>query len=269
MRDPGRPAGEADAGRVHEKKGGYRMSVEYLRQILTEGRNIVCLLGRALAMDGGCDFYREEYAYEIETKYGRSPGEIFSSSFYINRPKAFYQCYREEVLKKRGGPDESNYALKRMEDDGRLIGIITRGFFNHSRMVGCRNVIQLYGNIDANTCPHCGRVYNADYILEHTPLPCCEECGALIYPGIALRGEMLDNQQITRAADLIARAEILLVLGTSLQSNLGELVKYFHGKTLAVVNSREELSDYKADCFCLGNAAQVMGEAYPGHHPLG
>ena len=45
MRDPGRPAGEADAGRAREKKGGYRMSVEYLRQILTEGRNIVCLLG--------------------------------------------------------------------------------------------------------------------------------------------------------------------------------------------------------------------------------
>ena len=244
------------------------MSVEYLKQILTENREIVCLLGRSPAIAGGCDFYREEYAYEIETKYGRSPGEIFSSSFYINRPRAFYECYREELLKKRGGPDECNYALKRMEDDGRLLGIITRGFFNHSRMVGCKNVIQLYGNIDANTCPHCGKVYSADYILEHKPLPYCEACGALIYPGIALRGEMLDNLRITKAADLIARAQVLLVLGTSLHSNLGELVKYFNGRILAVVNSEEEFSDYKADCFCRGNVAEIMGEAYPGHHPL-
>ena len=80
---------------------------------------------------------------------------------------------------------------------------------------------------------------------------------------------MLDNQQITRAADLIARAEILLVLGTSLQSNLGELVKYFHGKTLAVVNSREELSDYKADCFCLGNAGPGHGRGLSGPSPSG
>lgn len=64
------------------------MSVEYLKRILTENSGIVCLLGRAPAIKGGCDFYREDYAYEIETKYGRSPGEIFSSSFYRNRPKA-------------------------------------------------------------------------------------------------------------------------------------------------------------------------------------
>ena len=58
------------------------MSVEYLKKILTENSGIVCLLGRAQAIAGGCDFYREDYAYEIETKYGRSPGEIFSSSFF-------------------------------------------------------------------------------------------------------------------------------------------------------------------------------------------
>ena len=79
---------------------------------------------------------------------------------------------------------------------------------------------------------------------------------------------MLDNQQITRAADLIARAKVLLVLGTGLTSNLGSLVRYFQGNLLAVVNSREELSDYKADCFCERNAAEIMAQAYPGNHPL-
>ena len=105
-------------------------SVEYLRRILTEnsGRSSACWAG-AQAIAGGCDFYREDYAYEIETKYGRSPGEIFSSSFFRNRPKAFYECYREELLKKRGGPDECNYALKRMEDDGMASGNCHQGIF--------------------------------------------------------------------------------------------------------------------------------------------
>ena len=56
--------------------------------------------------------------------------------------------------------------------------------------------------------------------------------------------------------------------GTGLTSNLGSLVRYFQGNLLAVVNSREELSDYKADCFCEGNAAEIMAQAYPGNHPL-
>ena len=64
-------------------------------------------------------------------------------------------------------------------------------------------------------------------------------------------------------------AKVLLVLGTGLTSNLGSLVRYFQGNLLAVVNSREELSDYKADCFCEGNAAEIMAQAYPGNHPPG
>ena len=66
------------------------MSVEYLKKILTENSGIVCLLGRAQAIAGGCDFYREDYAYEIETKYGRSPGEIFSSSFFQKQAQGVF-----------------------------------------------------------------------------------------------------------------------------------------------------------------------------------
>ena len=35
--------------------------------------------------------------------------------------------------------------------------------------------------------------YDVDYMLTHTPLPLCEECGTLIHPGVALKGEILDN----------------------------------------------------------------------------
>ena len=64
------------------------MSVAYLKQILTGSRDIVCLLGRAPAIAGGCDFYREDYAYEIETKYGRSPERFFRALFLsiVRRP---------------------------------------------------------------------------------------------------------------------------------------------------------------------------------------
>ena len=239
------------------------MSVEYLKSILENGRNIVCLMGRTPAALQGCDFYRDEYGDEVELKYGYSADDIFSSTFYSNRPRTFYKFYREEILKKRGKPDACNYALKRMEDDGRLLGIVTRGFMNRSRRAGCRNVIQLYGNIDENTCPRCGKKYDVDYMLTHTPLPLCEECGTLIHPGVALKGEMLDNLIMTRAADLISRADILMVVGCNLASPLGTLVKYFNGKILALVNNEPHFSDCKADCVCIGDINEIMTQAYP------
>lgn len=103
------------------------MSVAYLKTILEESKNVVCLLGRSLASNYGCDFYNDMYGDEIELKYGYSLEEIFSSVYFNNRPASFYEFYREELLKKRGAPTECDYALRRMEEDGKLLGIVTSG----------------------------------------------------------------------------------------------------------------------------------------------
>nr|WP_051527023.1 Sir2 family NAD-dependent protein deacetylase [[Eubacterium] cellulosolvens] len=239
------------------------MSISYLKEILTNGNNIVCLLGKATAAEQGCDLYREDFSYDVESRYGRSPSEIVSSTFYNNRPEVFYEFYREDILKRSGEPDDLNYSLRQMEIDGKLKGIVTRSFFDLSGRAGCQNVVSLYGNIEKNSCPHCNKEFSSDYILTHKPLPKCDECGTLIHPGIALSGEMLDSQVMTRAIEQITAADILLVLGTDLQSRLGSMAKYFNGDRICLVNSYSHYSDQAADCVCIGNISAIMHEAYP------
>lgn len=237
--------------------------VEYLKRILEGSRNIVCLLGRGPAHEAGVDFYRADFSYETEEKYGQTPEEVISSIYYTNRPKEFFKFYRESMLLKRGSPDEVNYSLKQMEDDGRLAGIITRGVFNLSSRAGCHNVIHLYGDIDHNFCPHCGRKFDAQYILDHTPIPYCDKCGTMIHPGIALTGEMLDSQVMTKAVEKISSANVLLLLGCTFESHLGSMAKYFNGDKICLVNNVENYSDMSADCVCIGDIAEIMTAAYP------
>ncbi|MBR2188841.1 MAG: hypothetical protein IJ860_05460 [Eubacterium sp.] len=240
------------------------MSIRYLKEILENSHNVVCLQGRASWAKKGSEFYQKDFIYDIEQKYGLSPDEIFSTTFYHNRPARFFEFYREEVLKKRGEPGPVNYLLKRMEDDGRLTAIVTRGFFNASKRAGCKNVIHLYGEIDQNKCPRCGRIYSAEYILEHTPLPKCEDCGALIHPGVVLAGEMLDSAVMTRAAEVISCADVLLVIGCNLSSRLGSMARYFNGEKIALVNTEPHYTDRKADCVCIGDSIEeILQEAYP------
>ena len=239
------------------------MSVNYLKSILNQAGNVVCLLGRAPAAEQGCDLYREDFSYDVEIRYGRSPSEIVNSTFYNNRPETFYEFYREDILKHRGEPDEINYSLRRMEDDGKLSGIVTRGYFNLSRRAGCRNVVSLYGNIDSNFCPHCRKQFGVDYILEHRPLPYCDSCGTMIHPGIVLSGELLDSRNVNRAVELISAAEVLLVLGTDLHTRLGSMAKYFSGDKICLVNRYSHYSDQAADCVCIGDVEEIMHEAYP------
>lgn len=244
------------------------MSIRYLKEILQNGSNIVCLLGREAAAQHGGMFYQRDFGYDIEMKYGILPDEILSTTYFHNRPQEFFRFYREEILMKRAEPDGVNYTLKRMQDDGKLSAIVTRGFYNLSQRVGCRNVIHLYGTIDDNHCPHCGEKYSADYILEHRPIPKCSKCGTMIHPGVALAGEMLDSSVMTHAAEAVSCADTLLVVGCSLASRLGSLERYFNGNKIALVNTREHYTDRRADCVCIGPSLEdILISAYPGADP--
>lgn len=240
------------------------MSIRYLKEILKDSSSIVCLLGREAAAQNGGMFYQRDFSYDIEMKYGISPDEIFSTTYYHNRPQEFFRFYREEVLMKRAEPDGVNYTLKRMQDDGKLAAIVTRGFYNSSQRVGCKNVIHLYGTVDDNHCPHCGEKYSAEYILKHRPIPKCQKCGTMIHPGVVLAGEMLDSTVVTRAAEAVSCADTLLVVGCNLASRLGSLARYFNGNKIALVNTREHYTDRRADCVCIGpSLEEILMSAYP------
>ncbi|MDO4622163.1 MAG: Sir2 family NAD-dependent protein deacetylase [Eubacteriales bacterium] len=239
------------------------MSVPYLQSLLQRGSNIVCLLGKAPKAEQNCDFYKESYREKIRERYGRTPEEIVSSTFFHNSPEVFYRFYRNEMLLKRGEPDAVHHVLKQMEEDGKLRGIVTDGYFGLSSLAGCSKVVSLNGSIDRNRCPGCGRVYDSAYVMQSTEVPACSKCGKMLHPGIALQGELPNAAVLTHAKELIMGANLLLVLGTSLNSPLGSLSKYFSGDRICVVNTEENRWDQTADCICTGNIQEILEEAYP------
>lgn len=240
------------------------MSVAYLKTIIQNSNRIAVLLGRNPAMHSGCEFYKEEFDYDVEEKYGRSSEEIFSTTFYHNRPKEFYDFYREEILKKQGDLDAANYMIKRLQDANKLEGVVTRGFFNRCKRAGVTKEVQLYGHIDANRCPRCGRIYDSQYIIHTAGIPKCEDCQITIHPGVVLKGEMIDNYQMTRAAEIVSQADTLLIIGTNLNSPLASMLRYFNGNKVALVNSEPHFTDRKADCVCIGSFKDILEEAFPG-----
>ena len=69
-----------------------------------------------------------------------------------------------------------------------------------------------------------------------------------VYNPESLFGEMVDNRIMTRAAEEVQRADVLLVLGTNLKSYLcTQLVTYYDGDKLVLVNAVPHFSDRLAD----------------------
>ncbi len=230
------------------------MQIDRLKEMIEESENVVALTGSPLLEECGYPYVRYADAiYDIESKYGYSPDELFSLSMYNYRPELFFRYYREEVLHEKLAPSATFYALAEMERRGKVKMIVTRSIHGLCTIAGCRNVIELRGSVLRNTCPHCGREYPMEYILKSTKVPVCQDCFTTVRPGIVLAGEMLDNRLVTQAADAISQADMVLVLGTNLKSDLTEqLIKYYRRKKLVLIKKEEHYMDRYAD-YCIND----------------
>lgn len=221
-----------------------------LSQILKNSRYTVVLSGIGMLIESGYPVIRDsDMSYEIEQKYGYSLEEMFSSAFYSTRTEQFFEFYRNEILKTAElPPGEGFYQLAEMERQGLVHAVITRRVFGLPGRAGCKNVIELHGSVQKNYCPHCGKIYPMEFVKESVKVPLCESCGTPLRPDVRLIGEMLDNVVITRAAEAVRNAEVLMVLGTNLNTQLcTHLTSYYEGNHLIVIKKEPHFSDKYAD----------------------
>lgn len=234
--------------------------IELLKRYLDESVYTVAVYGSGMMEEGGyIGVKNQERAYEIEEKYGVSPEEIFTGGYYNTRPEQFFRFYKNEMLKHMPEMTESIKVLAAMEKAGKLQCVITANIFGQGHRAGIRNFIDLHGNIYNNKCPHCQRVYPMEYVRDAKGVPLCEHCGAVIRPQIALFGEMVESSLLTRTIDEIERADLLLVLGTTLNSEVyRDYFRHFNGRYLVVIHQREHFADQAADLVIIEQPKKVL-----------
>lgn len=234
--------------------------IERLKAILEESSYTVMITGSGIMAEGGYQGLKTpERAYETEKKYGLSPENLFTTIFYNNRTAQFFDFYRSQVLEHQPQVTESSYTAARMEQAGKLQCIIDSNIYELPQKGGCKNVISLHGSIYKNKCPHCGREYSMEYIRDSKKIPRCESCGRVIRPGVMLFGEMMDSGLMSEATRQIERADVLLLLGTGMNSEVfSKYVRYFHGRKLVIIHKESKLMDEKADLVILDEPKNVL-----------
>lgn len=237
------------------------MREKNMLNILRDSSYTVVLSGTGLMAESGYPLLRDgAESYEIEEQYGYSFEEIFSSTFYSARKDLFFRFYKEILLKAvETPPGDGFYALKSLQDHGLINSIITRRIAGLEDRAGCRNVINMKGTVYQNVCPSCGKHYPVEYMKSAKGVPLCEDCLVAIRPQVCLFGEMIDNGVMTRAAEEVAKAEVLIVLGASLTSPLcSQMIQYYTGSNLILVSEREHYSDERADIIVRGRCDDFL-----------
>jgi NAD-dependent SIR2 family protein deacetylase len=193
-------------------------------------------------------------------------------------------------------PGAAHHALAAWERAGSLARLVTQNVDGLHQRAGSRAVIDLHGRLDLVICLGCGErtsreavqaaiaVSNAQWnaaalpapdgdadieaaAVESFQAPRCERCGDLLKPDVVFFGENVPGARYQDARDALARADALLVAGSSLMVYSGfRFVRQAReaGLPIAIVNRGwtrgDEFADLKVEGDVGAILTQVLGD---------
>ena len=237
---------------------------ERLRDIIANSDHIVFFGGAGVSTESNIpDFRSESGLYNAQQKYGRSPEEMLSHSFFMRHTDTFFDYYKNNLIYRSAEPNKAHRALAKLEEQGKLKAVITQNIDGLHQKAGSRNVYELHGSVLRNYCMDCGEFYDLDYIMDEANcdggIPKCKKCGGTVKPDVVLYEEALDDDCMMGAIRAIQQADTLIIGGTSLVVYpAAGLIRYFGGNKLVLINKQATPYDSKADLVINDSIGKVM-----------
>ena len=241
--------------------------IKKLKEIIENSKKIVFFGGAGVSTESNIpDFRSEEGLYNAQQQYGMSPEYMLSHSYFIDNPEGFYDYYKHNLVYEDAKPNKAHYALAKLEQEGKLIAVVTQNVDGLHQKAGSKTVYELHGSAARNYCMDCRKAFDMDYIMDPANcdgyVPKCDKCGGIVKPDVVLYEEALDESQIMGAVNAISQADTLIVGGTSLVVYpAAGLIRYFNGKNLVLINKSSTQYDSIANLVISDSIGNVLGEA--------
>lgn len=245
------------------REGPAQEDVKKAAQLLAEAKFAVALTGAGISTPSGIPDFRSPGKGLWEFV---DPADVASIWAYRRQPERFYEWIRPLLhALRKAKPNPAHYALARLEQAGIIQWVITQNIDALHQKAGSQRVIEVHGHTRTATCLSCGyRMPTEDLwprvMRGEMPSP-CPKCGGLLKPDVVLFGEMLPLEAITQAQEMALFADVMLVVGSSLEvmpaADLPRLTRRSGGKVIVVNLSRTTL-DEEADVVLRGDVAEVL-----------
>ena len=236
---------------------------EELKKLIDDSNNIVFFGGAGVSTESGIpDFRSVDGLYN--QKYDYPPETILSHSFFMRKTAEFYKFYRDKMICTSAKPNYAHIALAKLEEMGKLKAVVTQNIDGLHQMAGSKIVYELHGSVLRNYCMKCRKFYGLEAITESTGIPKCT-CGGTIKPDVVLYEEGLDDDTMKKAVRAIARADVLIIGGTSLNVYpAAGFIRYFQGSHMVLLNKSETPFDTDADVIIRDPIGKVLKEVVLG-----
>jgi len=240
--------------------------IEKGRELIERSERILVFSGAGLSTESGIPDFR-------------SPGGVWTkydpSDFYFHRilaseeARATYWQMSSEMYRdmKDARPNPAHQAVKRLEDRGKLLVIVTQNIdrLHHKAGNSPDKIIEIHGTAFSVSCLSCGKKYDRDGIEDRlrsgVKVPACDACGGILKPETISFGQSMPQEKMARALELAGACDLCLVLGSSLVVYPAASMPReacTGGARLIIVNRDETPLDVHADAVLRASVTEVM-----------
>lgn len=186
-------------------------SVDQLTEWIDSGNSIVALTGAGISTASGIPDFRSAAGIYSD----KNNANVFDLDVFQRDPSIFYTFARTFYPQIRdAAPNSAHRALAAMKQ----VTVVTQNIDDYHQRAGSDPVYTVHGNYIQSTCLGCGgRVGTQTLfpIIENGKIPYCI-CGGVYKPNITFFGEMLPAYDWNASEQAVSKADLVLVLGTSL-----------------------------------------------------
>lgn len=228
-------------------------------EIILNSKKTMALTGAGISTESGIPDFRSSSGYYSKM----DPVKSLSKDVLLNDPKRFYSegfLILNDLYNKE--PNKGHFALAKLEELGKLSGIITQNIDNLHIKAGNKKVYEVHGESRDVHCMSCNRVYPFSVMKEKVDKkeipPLCDACGGILRPNVVMFGDMMPNDFL-KAQQQIANTELLIVVGSSLQVSPVNYLPSYVDK-LIIINNDKTTFDRDAELVFHESAGEILTE---------
>jgi len=237
-------------------------------ELINKAEKILVFSGAGLSTESGIPDFR-------------SPGGLWSkydpSDFYFEKilsdEKArarYWQMSTESYQTMKDAlPNRAHFAIKALEDMGKLIAIVTQNIdgLHHKAGNSPEKIIEIHGTVSSVSCLDCGKTYDRNDIEERirsgVKVPYCDDCSGILKPDTISFGQAMPADKMALAFTYAQECDLCIVLGSSLVVYPAASVPAHaveRGAALMIINRDETPLDSEADVVIHESVSSALGE---------
>lgn len=250
-------------------------AVTSLADLLACSERVTAFTGAGVSTESGIPDFRSPGG--VWTRY--DPRDFTFERYVADADvRANAWAMRREFFAKAVRPNAAHEAIAHLERTGRGHGVVTQNIDGLHQLAGSTEVVELHGTAREVACigpvprhgmpDGCGWRAPYSWAFERLdagdPDPSCPECGGLVKSATVSFGQVLSEEAVERATELVTTADVLLTVGSSLQVwPAADLPVWAvrSGVRLVIVNDEPTPLDDRATLVVRGLAGEVLPPA--------